>query len=795
MTRVLSCLVCLLVASIARAQDGGVPDAASDGDAAVDAAPDVEDAATPDAIVEDASVEDAAPEVVDAESPPEEPPPEALDPEVEAALLDPNAFLLAPVEVRSTAIDVFRTGGSVQVVTEEELEALDYDDPHSVLAQQTGVYVRQEDGFGLRPNIGIRGANSERSRRITLMEDGVLFAPAPYAAPAAYYFPLITRMVGIEVWKGPSAILFGPHTVGGAVNFLSRPIPEEPTGRISLAAGAYGLGRAHAFLGASNEHFGVLVEALRWQSTGFKELDPSPSRGEDADTGFRRDEAVLKLMWRDDGDVVDQSLVLRGGFGFERSNETYTGLSDADFRDNPYRRYAGTALDLMRWHRTDVSLTYTLDFGDAQLVTTAYRSDLARVWRKLNRFRGADLETILDDPTGGTREVFYRVLTGAEDSAGDDEALMIGTNDRTFAAQGIQSELRAAFSTGEIGHQARVGARIHYDEVDRLQTEDAFLVRDGELVAEGTDRLVNTDEVASAVAFSAFVLDSIAIGELTLVPGLRIESIWTELDSRIDASSDASAVIFLPGMGAQYAISEEVGVLAGVHRGFSPVAPGQPSDVKPETSINFELGGRMRLADDDGTERTTAELIGFLSDYTNLTGDCSFASGCLDVDRQFNGGQVLTAGAESAVAHRFVAGDFEIPLRATYTFTWTRFGSGFRSDNPQFGNVEEGDALPYVPMHQGALNAGLERPDVFSVNVAATFVGEMREEASQGDDGRRTDAQLFVDIAGRWQLLPHIALLARAENVLFQDPIVSRRPFGARPARPFQVEVGVEAEL
>ena len=50
-------------------------------------------------------------------------------------------------------------------------------------------------------------------------------APAPYSAPAAYYFSS-TRLVGLEVFKGP-AIKHGPNTIGGAVNTISRSVPTK----------------------------------------------------------------------------------------------------------------------------------------------------------------------------------------------------------------------------------------------------------------------------------------------------------------------------------------------------------------------------------------------------------------------------------------------------------------------------------------------------------------------------------------------------------------------------------------
>jgi Fe(3+) dicitrate transport protein len=645
----------------------------------------------------------------------------------------------------------------------------------------------------------MRGANSDRSKKVTLMEDGILFGPAPYSAPAAYYFPLVNRMVGLEVFKGPAAVQYGPNTIGGAINWQTRSIPEAPiadreqaehTGGIDINAGSYLTGKAHGYYGMANDWGGFLIEGVHWQSDGFKELDGG------GDTGFNRQEFMAKGRLNTDlNEPVVHEVRLKLGYSREHSNETYLGLTDEDFRDNPLRRYSASQLDEMDWDRTQAELRYRLSVEKSfELDVAAYRHDFQRTWFKLNGFEdGTPLQDILASPESGRRAVLFDVLTGQQDTSVDGETLLVGANARSFVSQGVQAIANHRTYGDGWYNQLEIGLRLHNDEIERDHTQDEFLMRSGDLVSNDAPTATTTSNRGQALALAAHVLDEFFIADLTLTPGLRAEFISTEFtDLQADETTDNFQTVLIPGLGAHYALTEHFGVLAGVHRGFSPVAPGQPEQVEPETSVNYEAGVRYS----DEQTATLLEAVGFFNDYSNLIGQCSFSAGCDEqlVDRQFNAGEVFVYGAELVAAHTFaLGGSWYLPTRAAYTFTESDFQTAFASGNPQFGDVEEGDKLPYVPTHQASAQLGVTN-QTFALNSRLTFVGEMLEEAGQadGDDVRQTDSYALVDLLASYQFLEGFEAYGKVSNVLGSQAIASRRPYGARPIAPFMARLGVK---
>ncbi len=465
-----------------------------------------------------------------------------------------------------------RLPGSAHFIDSDALARFAYSDVQRIAREIPGVSIQVEDGYGLRPNISIRGVTSERSSRITLLEDNVLIAPAPYAASSAYYFPTAGRMAGFEVVKGPSAITQGPYTIGGALNMISTPIPQSVQGNLLMEGGEDATYRVHATYGGFNtDGLGFLLETHQWQSDGFQSID----RGGN-DTGLDVADYTAKLAWAPADSRHRVELKLQ--YAEQDSNQSYLGLTDADFAADPWRRYGVSTLDNIHTEHEQAILRYEFAASDnLTLKATAYNNEHARNWYKTE---GIDLDgsstadslsrtgwtDIIGDINAGQGRGGYSVdqlqtiLDGTLDTPAG--SIDVRSNNREYYSRGVQFGLNWTGTTGAMSHTLQAGVRIHRDQEDRLQYDASYQQLDGRMVLNDIGVLgAAGNRVVEAEAVAIHVYDQIEFGNWILTPGLRYEDI--QLD-RMDYAGGANRVlsgsrendvqVWLPGMGVSYLV-------------------------------------------------------------------------------------------------------------------------------------------------------------------------------------------------------------------------------------------------
>src|SRR5690606_38949169 len=337
-------------------------------------------------------------------------------------------------------------------------------------------------------------------------------------------------------------------------------------------------------------------------------------------------------------------------------------------------------------------------------------------------------------------------------------------------------------------HELEIGLRLHRDEEDRYQNDDRYMMLDGRMVQTSAGAPGTQDNrVGEAEAVSLYVQDTISFGNWILTPGLRYEHIdltrrnySTATGDRISplSVSESSVSELIPGLGATWLASDRLTAFASVHKGFNPPGPG--SGAEPEESVNTEIG--LRWANNG----TRAELVAFHVDYSNLVGTCTASTGgnC-NIGDQFDGGEARVKGIEATFGHRIELGNgLAMPLQLAYTWTEAEFRNGFSSDFGEWGTVEAGDQLPYLPEHTLHAEIGL-RGERWRIGLGANYLDSMRTVAGPGSApaGERTDSALVWDLSAGYALFANAELYARVENLSDREYIVGRRPPGPAAQR------------
>jgi Fe(3+) dicitrate transport protein len=687
--------------------------------------------------------------------------------------------------------------GSASYISAADLQKFNYTDINRVLRTVTGVNVYEEDGFGLRPNISLRGTSPDRSAKITLMEDNVLIAPAPYSAPAAYYFPSVARMSAVEILKGSSQIQYGPFTTGGTINFVSAPIPKKFSAGFLTDYGSFNTSRTVANVGIANETVGAVVQFLNYNSDGFKDL---PSG---ANTGFDKKDVMAKFRVQSKPtSKIYNALDFKMVYAEEDANETYLGLTEDDFNNSPFMRYAGSEKDNITTKNNQFSVTHTLKTSNYfSVTTTAYRNKFARNWYKLNdvRFGGTtyNISDILEDPI--TNALAFDYINGSLNSPNN--ALRVRANNRAYLAQGVQTKLDFHFLTGEVYHDLEVGVRYHKDSEDRFQWNDSYAMIDGSMVltTAGTPG-TQDNRIAYANALAAHALYKIKYNDLTVTPGIRFETIdllnknfGTNDVTRTGANlvtNDNHVKVWLPGIGANYRFNNYVSLFGGVHKGFAP--PTNTPGTDAENSTNYEIGTRYNY------KKFSGELVVYFNDYKNLLGSDLAASGGSGTLDQFNAGEAHVKGIEFLINYQVLKEEskFKLPITFGYTLTDTEFVNEFASSDGAWGTIEKGDEIPYISKHQFNASIALEHAK-FELILGVRYSGEFRTVAGQGSipNENSVPSNTVVDFGSKYKFNKHFSVTGNINNLFDTTYLVSRVPAGLRPGMPFSASIGIAAQF
>ena len=688
--------------------------------------------------------------------------------------------------------------GSAYYISPEEIRRLGYTDINRMLKAVPGVNMYEEDGFGLRPNISLRGTKAERSERISIMEDGVLAAPAPYSAPAAYYFPNVARMEAIEVLKGSSQVQYGPFTTGGAINLVSTPIPNSFSGKANISYGSKNTFKSHTSVGSSWKHFGYMVEYLRYQSDGFKKYEDHAAKG------FKRNDIIAKIRVKTDHvKGVNHALELKFGYADENSDETYVGLSADDFKKTPFLRYAGSQMDKLKTDHRQWVATYLLTFSNKLKITTnAYYNYFHRNWYKLNDVRAGitskekrSIADVLVDPETNIR--YFDILTGKTDR--EEEALLVRANNRTYRSRGIQTRAEYRFNLNEFFFDLEFGLRYHADEEDRFQWDDSYSMKNKKMVLfmEGIHG-TNANRVTSANALAGYLLAKLRYDAWTVTAGLRYEDVdllkkdYTKEDlarsGKVRIETPNHARVLIPGVGLHYQLMPAASVFFGIHKGFAP--PSAELYQKPESSVNMELGTRVAI------RNFRAELIGFYNNYSNMLGSDLAASGGAGTLEQFNVGEARVKGAEFLVQYQPLPKNCNVrlPLQVSYTYTDTEIRNSFESHS--WGNVVRGDEIPYIFKHALNMQLGIECK-WFYANIGARYNSDMRTSPGQGTIAERekVPANLIFDASLNVFVNKYLTVRLNAINLTNRVYLTSRHPAGLRAGHPLGIYAGANVQF
>ncbi len=680
--------------------------------------------------------------------------------------------------------------GSVSVLRFKDIQSIAPLSGNDVVKRVPGLNVVDEEGAGLRINIGVRGLDPDRSRNVLILEDGVPVALNPYGEPEMYFTPVIDKVRSIEVLKGSGQVMFGPQTIGGVVNLITQDPPATQTTELRVKGGTGGFFSGYASYGTTVGNVGFVVSYLRKQADNM------------GPTWFRVNDLSAKIRFR----INDKSNIgVKLGIYDELSNSTYVGLTQTmyDKGDNDYARIAPD--DRLPVRRYNLSVTHQHLFSEkVSLQTTAFAYTTSRNWQRQDFSSNATAA----NQTGvvwGDREVPGGALYMLNSN---------GHRNRQFEVLGIEPRLVVKGTIAGRENKLQTGVRYLYEKAN-----EQFVLGKK---ADATAGDLRDNEIRSGKALSAYLQDEISLTKkLSFSAGVRMEyfdysrnilrgrfnvnGTTVVADTSVNAGDQVTALI--PGAGLTYSVNENVSLFAGIHKGFAPprtkdaiTSTGTAIDLDAENSWNYEAGARFQWNNWINGEATL-----FMMNFSNQIIPISQSSGNSNATGLENGGRTLHRGVEAGVnadLGKALEWKHSVTIGTNVTYVDSRYNADrFINAGTDKINVRDND-LPYAPSLIWNGSIGFASAKGFGVKLFANYVDEQyadelnTETASSNGRIGKIESRMILD-GTAWYQLPgkKVAFNLSAKNITDRRYIASRRPEGIKVGLPVFVTAGIDIVL
>lgn len=669
------------------------------------------------------------------------------------SVAQPEAELDADRAALPTVLVIGRSGdgpdrqpAASSVVTAEELRLQQPRSTEEALRGVVGVSIKPEEETAIVANIGMRGLSSADYKTL-ILEDGVPVAPGLFVGNGRYYNPRIQRMDGIEVLRGAASLRYGPSTIGGVINYLTK--TPEPGVSVSVHAGSFNTREwgieAGGESASGDARFGAV--ATHAESDGFM------------GKGYRMRDVMLKA-------------------GLEMAGDQRIGIKYTDYKNDANISYRGVFL---AEHLAGIERNPA---PDDWFLTGRRSVDLSHEWRVDERVR---LNTLVF-----ASDMYRDYWRFAADNAASAAARRwvytdsLNGNNRSFERHGIDSRLFVEHEAFGLANEAEIGLR-YMDE----SMHDVTVAATRATPRSGT---VSRDVVDAAESWSFHLQNRVTLNEaVALTAGLRAERYeQRRVDRRRTGLQGDRAVTdnteLLPGVGITWRVSAGLQGFANAYRAFGPALNGDAlnglldQQLEAERSVNVEAGLRGSYAGFD------FEAAVFRMDFDNQIIPANSNS-------QFqvtNGGKTLHQGIEFGVGRAF--GPLSLDANITYIpdaeFVGDRLGSTGAVTTP------DGNRVPYTPEWIANLTLRYERgPFGGSLRLhhtGAQFTDVLNTraigESLTGFFTGRIDAYTLLDASVLYRVSERFEVGATVKNITDERYIASlRQGIYAGPSRSYDV--------